>query len=610
MGDYQLGDTIVAVATPPGVGAVAVLRLSGPEAFALARARFEPVSSVPRDWPPSVRASTPGCLRWNLEPSAPEAAVSETSAAPGFVDAGSADDGAALDLDAVDFGAITPETVGPGSTDIEGESGGVGAPAPCPVLAWTFPAPGSYTREDVVEFHLPGAEPLARRLVEAFARDGARPAAPGEFTARAVRLGRLAPDAAMAVGALVHAATDAERRAALARFDPRRESERQAWRRSLLALLAELEAALLDGEAGAEPGLHPEARHSIETDSSDADDPAARLRPRLAGLHAEAERRAEHAERADARRAPFRVRLAGPVNAGKSALFNALAGDAEPALVSSVPGTTRDRLSRAVRWRGVSLLLEDGPGWEQLPDDPAAPTPSTADSDLGQKGAADDPLARQGALRRRAGGHGAEQWAGADLLLWCSPLDAAMTAKEAGAELRERLSAFGGTLCRVWTMGDRVYPSGAPQTRKPPKAIPEAPDAPDSLTASNALEEAADTSAGERLIGLTAPSDAGSLRFSAVFFTSALEGWGLDDLRAYLAARALEHSRADQVGDVAWARGARALSRGLVALDAGWGAELVAEDIRQAHAALSDDPGDSPDEALLAHLFAGFCVGK
>jgi tRNA modification GTPase len=237
-----------------------------------------------------------------------------------------------------------------------------------PGLCVLYPAGRSYTGEEAAELLLPGAPPLGRALLDACRNAGARPAERGEFTFRAFRSGRLHLGQAEAVRRLASATTETARAGLLARLDRSRPDLAGALRGKLVALAAELEAAL-DFE---EP----------ETGPSDA----AALAARAEALAAEARAALPEADTPEAPEAEgIPVRLLGPTGSGKSALANALLGR-EAALVGTERPTTRDRLRLPLRLGARTILLEDGPGF--LPDAPAGRgPPSPEGTDRGENAA-------------------------------------------------------------------------------------------------------------------------------------------------------------------------------------------------------------------------------
>lgn len=209
-------------------------------------------------------------------------------------------------------------------------------------LALYFAAPKSFTGEDVVELHAHGAPRLLSLLLERLLRaDGVRLATPGEFTRRALLNGRMDLSRAEAVADLISAESEAQVRAAASQLTGELSTRLARVHDPLLALHADLEGSL----------DFPE-----EAEGADVD-----VLPRL-----EASLREVRALLADAKRGALirrgaRVVLYGPVNAGKSTLFNALVG-ASRALVDAEPGTTRDTLEARVELAGLAVTLVDTAG--------------------------------------------------------------------------------------------------------------------------------------------------------------------------------------------------------------------------------------------------------
>lgn len=205
-----------------------------------------------------------------------------------------------------------------------------------------FPAPASYTGEDVVELQVHGNPLLVHRLLEHLHALGVRLAEPGEFTRRALLNGKQSLLDAEALRDLVAATTDTQLRQAQARAGALPEWITEA-RARLAPWMARAEAAVDYGE---EEGI-----------SLDLDTLKAELESLRGTFHVE-QRRSEAARWL---RDGIRVALVGRPNAGKSTLFNALAGE-DRAIVTEHPGTTRDVLEVRTEWEGLPLLLFDTAG--------------------------------------------------------------------------------------------------------------------------------------------------------------------------------------------------------------------------------------------------------
>jgi tRNA modification GTPase len=217
------------------------------------------------------------------------------------------------------------------------------------VVATWFAAPHSYTGEDVVEISAHGSPVLLRRIVELAVAHGARLAEPGEFTLRAYLRGRLDLAQAEAVADLVDAVTPLQARAAMDQLEG-----------TLTGAIGRLDAALFDLTARLEASLdYPEEGfHFISTGETAAE--VARIRGQLAQL-------ARDGRAGRVIREGRTVVMVGRPNAGKSSLFNALAG-ASRAIVTDIPGTTRDLLTERVDIGGLAVTLVDTAGLREARD--------------------------------------------------------------------------------------------------------------------------------------------------------------------------------------------------------------------------------------------------
>lgn len=202
--------------------------------------------------------------------------------------------------------------------------------------------PRSFTGEDVVELHVLGAPLLLDWVQELLVREGARPAEPGEFTRRAFLSGRIDLTRAEAVHAVIAARDAEERRKALASLDGGLARRLSVVRERLLSVLVPLELGLDFSDQDVEVPLAIDATSVLERVGGDLE-------------------RLGSAEGGDARRDAYALVLVGPANAGKSSLFNRLLGR-DAALVSDVPGTTRDVLTGEVRHNGFRFVLVDTAG--------------------------------------------------------------------------------------------------------------------------------------------------------------------------------------------------------------------------------------------------------
>ena len=452
-------DTIVAIATPPGRGAIGVVRVSGPTAARVARALLGRC--------PEPRHATLATFR--------EA------------------DGAAIDAG----------------------------------LALYFPGPQSFTGEDSLELQGHGGPVVLDALVQRCIGLGCRAARPGEFSERAFLNGKIDVAQAEGVADLIDAASLAAARAAVRSMQGALSARVHTLQAELTALRVRVEGAI----------DFPDEEVPL-IDDGDVATRLARLRTAVETLRNDAHRGVRLVE-------GLTVVIAGKPNAGKSSLLNRLAGD-DVAIVTDLPGTTRDLLRHSVLEGGVPLHLVDTAGLR----------------------VASDAIEAEGIRRARAA------IARADLVLYV--VDAAHEDPDRGAIGAEMAALAPGVpltivLNKIDLIGVDAY-AGMPRS--------------DATGAPDCIELSARTGAGVDRLRARLRASAGEQSSEASVVSAR---------RRHLAA--LERADA-HLGDADRAR-----------RDTG-APELVAEELRCAQAALGEITGEFTSEDLLGEIFRNFCIGK
>lgn len=223
-------------------------------------------------------------------------------------------------------------------------------------LILCFPGPNSVTGENLVEWHCHGGQAVVRAVLDALTRAaerdrGLRPAQAGEYTRRAFENGKIDLNEAEGLADLLSAETETQRRAALLMAEGHFSRRLDRWRTHLLRCSAWAESLLdFSDEDDVADAAVERLLHDALTDL------AGEMRAQLA---------APSAERL---KDGIRLVLAGPPNAGKSTLLNALAGR-DAAIVSDIAGTTRDRIEVPVSLDGIAFVLTDTAGLTDTTDD-------------------------------------------------------------------------------------------------------------------------------------------------------------------------------------------------------------------------------------------------
>ena len=285
----ETNDTIAALATPPGEGGISVIRISGENALTFARGLFHSIFDISKNIPPAQK---------------------------------------------VLFGEIRD----PESNRVIDE-----------VLFTWFKKPNSYTGENVVEISGHGGTQVSATLLELILRQGARLAEPGEFTRRAFIHGRLDLTQVEAVADLIGAASDRALDSAVLQLKGALSRRINSLLDQLLAVQAQLEAAIDFSEEGL-------TFQSRETTGQQIKELKNEIFSLVSSFH-----------QGKIIREGLRIALVGKPNVGKSSLLNALLQE-DRAIVTSIPGTTRDTLEERIRVKDIHIVVTDSAGLRDNPE--------------------------------------------------------------------------------------------------------------------------------------------------------------------------------------------------------------------------------------------------
>ena len=421
-------------------------------------------------------------------------------------------------------------------------------------LVLFFPAPNSFSGEDMAELQVTGGRAVLAAAVAALGKiPGLRPADPGEFALRAFENGKMDLSQVEGLADLVDAETAAQRRQALRIADGALSREADALRERTLDAMAALE---------------------IQIDFSDVDEADAVIFEAVRAPAAEALARIDVAlasARAGERlREGLTIVIAGPPNAGKSTLMNALARR-DVAIVSAIPGTTRDAIEVALDLDGYPVTLVDTAGLRET----------------------EDPLEREGIARAR------RRAASADLTLWLSDYAAPAPPPE---NLHPVLSIL--TKCDT--------PAMTPSPRARGEANPNARRLSSSGEGSGLPTQGPGQTPFDQSLTPTLSPQA---RRGSAWPISARTGQGLPQLLDEIRRFAAEQLGTGSLALISNARHRLAFEDARAALQRalaseGGAEELIAEDLRLAARALERIAGRIDVEDILGAIFSRLCVGK
>ena len=406
----------------------------------------------------------------------------------------------------------------------------IGVPVPAAVMTW--PTRRSFTGQPMTEIHMIGSPPLLDATLEHVFRCGARAAGRGEFTMRAFLAGRIDLVQAEAVLGVIDATDHHELQTALTQLGGGVTERLRQIRTDLIALLGDLEAGLDFVEEDIEFITQQQIIDRLTDALSTIDQLSEESVARLPSGYMR------------------RVVLAGLPNAGKSTLFNHLVGS-DLAIVSAIPGTTRDYLTATLHWEGMAIQLIDTAGWETAVD-----------------------LIMDRAQQLRG-----EQMQASDLIVWCSRAANTPADQRADQHLLNEVRSRGLLVVSIQTQADLL--PGKPGNT------------------GSVADTAAAFSSGALAVSVHTGQGMDDLRPLLVStLQSSLSSRG--ELLGSTAARCRDSLRIARTS----------LHSAIEATQFGMGDELISVEIRQCLHALSTILGEVYTDDILDHIFSSFCIGK